>query len=103
MTMASSTDNTLRKIQSQAREWAIALSDEAIDGGKLRQFQQWRSRSPHHEAAFQEADRLWRGMEQMTHLREYAALPESEIKTEKHNRRFMINMLLCSSLSAYGM
>ena len=65
-----------KKIEAEAREWAMALTDEDIDGEKLQAFQRWRSADPRHQAAFQEADRVWRGIASLIHLHKYAVLPE---------------------------
>jgi len=67
------------KMKQEARQWAMTLTQEDIDGKALREFQAWRALDPNHEIAFQEADRTWRGIGQLTHLRGYAALPDAPL------------------------
>ncbi|MEM7018656.1 MAG: FecR family protein [Pseudomonadota bacterium] len=69
--------NDTDKIEDEARQWAMKLTDEDINGDDLRAFQQWRAENPGHEVAFREADRVWRGIADLKHLRGYAVLPET--------------------------
>lgn len=69
--------NESEKISKQAQNWAMILTEEDIDGDQLRAFQAWRAEDPRHEEAFQRADRVWRGIANMEHLRRYAVLPET--------------------------
>lgn len=70
--------NDDKKLENEARNWAIALTDEDIDGKTLREFQAWRNQDPRHFEAFERADKVWRGIGQLQHLRRYAVLPEKQ-------------------------
>lgn len=63
-------------IESQASQWSVILSSEDTDQHTLAEFHAWREADPRHEQAFQEVDKVWRGMEQLSHLRAFATLPK---------------------------
>ena len=65
-------------IQAQAHKWSVTLSSEDVDKDTLARFEHWRTEDPRHETAFQEVDRIWRGIASLEHLRQYAKLPPAK-------------------------
>lgn len=59
-------------IEAEARRWVVVLSSETVAGRDRTAFEAWVAADPRHGAAYDEAERLWRGAEQLTHLRGYA-------------------------------
>ena len=59
-------------IEAEARRWVVLLSSEAVAGRDRDAFEVWVAADPRHGAAYDEAQRIWCGTEQLTHLRDYA-------------------------------
>lgn len=65
-------------IEAEARRWVVLLSSETVAGRDRAAFEAWVAADPRHSAAYDEAERVWRGAEQLTHLRDYARLEDLE-------------------------
>lgn len=93
--------STETTIQRQARQWSVALSSGDADKAMLNEFSVWRQADPRHEQAFQQVDRVWRGMEGLEHLRAHARLPE-QIITTSHAERVSNQSILAGLLDWLG-
>lgn len=65
---------------SDAINWSVELSSGEADRGTLDAFAKWHNDSQSRKTAFIQIDRVWQGMEQLSHLEAYAELPKSKVK-----------------------
>jgi transmembrane sensor len=49
-------------LQAEALDWLMRLTAGDVDGAQLAAFEEWRRASPEHQAAFEQARRLWAGL-----------------------------------------
>ena len=59
-------------IDAQARRWLVLLSSATATPQDRAAFQTWIAADPRHGQAYDEAERVWRAAEQLTHLRDHA-------------------------------
>jgi transmembrane sensor len=56
------------RIDDEASDWILRLSERALDGEEKRELQAWRSADPRHERTFVAMQRTWDDMPGLTHL-----------------------------------
>ncbi len=77
-------------LSDQAIEWVILLHSGSATKADKQQAQQWRNRSPSHQAAYQEAEQLWQEMGRVLQARK----TESPIKPATQKRKMLSHVAI---------
>ena len=59
----------IEEINATARRWIVLGADESMSAKERSAMQQWIAADPRHEQAYRQAQRVWDGIGQLSHLR----------------------------------
>ena len=74
------------KVASQASAWVVRLADPNAPADQRRAFEAWRSQSPHHEVAYEQAAAAWERLDRLQALNRRAARADADLLAPRKGR-----------------